>query len=538
MTLVGGTIVDGSGRPGYEANVTIRGDTIVAIDRTRVIAGRSVDVVGLVVCPGFIDMHSHSDLAVLSDPDHLAKVGQGVTLEVVGQDGLSYYPATDDSLAHLVDQLTAWNGAPTEIAWRDVGGYLDAIDAGAAVNVACLVPHGSVRLAVMGTARRSATDDDLGAMRRLVAAGMAHGAFGLSTGLTYAPGAYADDDELVGLCRIVAERGGYHGTHHRNYGSGAMRAYEESIGIAKRAKVPLHLAHCHLNFPENAGKAPVLIDLIDRAVNDGLDISLDTYPYLAGATYLASLIPLEAQEGGPSAVLARLRDPSFRAWASNMMENVGSDGHHGMRVDWETIVVSGVARPDLEWTAGLSIAQIAQRRRASCISAFADLLVEDELNTGCIVHVGNEDNVRAMMAHPRHMGGTDGLLVGARPHPRAWGTFPRFLGKYVREEQHLPLEECVRHLTGAPAARLGLRDRGIVEVGRKADLVVFDPATIRDRSTFAHPRRQPRGIAHVMVNGQFTLQGGRRTGRVPGVALRHGGGRDTGPSGARSPAVS
>ena len=523
VILAGGSVVDGTGAPAYRADVVISDGRITAIDSSarKHAIGDVVDVGGLVVCPGFIDMHSHSDLALLADPAHEAKVWQGVTTEVLGQDGLSYAPVTDETMAALVTQLAGWNGTPgLEYDWRTVAEYLDRIDAGAATNAAYLVPHGTVRYAVVGADNRTATEAEMREMIVLVAEGMRDGAMGLSSGLTYTPGMYADDDELVALCAPVRDAGGYYCPHHRNYGARVVEAYADCITIARRARVALHLAHCHVNFPQNAGRAHEVLAAIDAAIDDDIDVSLDTYPYLAGATYLAALLPSWAHAGGTEATLRRLANAEERRRILHEIEVTGSDGQHGIPVDWTTIVVTGVADPAHDWAVGESIAALAQVRDTTPGQLYCDLLVADRLAPGCLVEVGNEDNVRTIMKHRAHTGSTDGLLVGARPHPRGWGTFPRYLGTYVRELGVLGLEECVEHLTSRAARRLGLTDRGVVREGAVADIAVFDADNIAATATYEDPKRQPAGVHHVLVNGEFTLREGRRTDALPGRSVR------------------
>ncbi|MFW6638594.1 N-acyl-D-amino-acid deacylase family protein [Nocardiopsis algeriensis] len=530
--LTGGLVADGSGAPARPADVVLRGPRITHVVPTgdgRSAAGTGggrpadvVDVTGLVVAPGFIDMHSHSDLAVLADPAHEAKVLQGVTLEVVGQDGLGHAPVTDTTEEELRVRLAGWNGTPDlDTSWRTVGEYLDRVDRGAPVNVASLVPHGNVRMAVLGDDDRPPAEAELDRMREMIARGMAEGAQGLSTGLTYTPGMYATDDEIVELLRPVHAAGGYYCPHHRNYGSRVVESYQECLDIARRAQVSLHLAHCHVNFPQNRGRAPEVLDAIDEAtVRHGLDVTLDSYPYTASATYLAAPLPSWAQAGGAAATLERLRDPATRARILREIEHEGTDGNHGIPMDWSSIVVTGTADPALGWAVGSSVADLAARRGREPGDLYADLLVADELRSGCLLQVGNEDNIRTIMRHSSHTAGSDGILAGDKPHPRGWGTFPRYLGHYVRELGVLTLEECVRHLTSRPARRLGLTDRGLLHAGATADLVVFDPDTVAARATYDEPRRTPVGIEHVLVSGEFTVRGGRRTDRLPGRSVR------------------
>ncbi|MFG3504410.1 amidohydrolase family protein [Streptomyces sp. NPDC047821] len=510
-------VVDGTGGPSYHADVGVTGGRIAAIRREgeRSLTGARVfDAHGLALSPGFIDMHAHSDLALLRDPDHSAKAAQGVTLEVLGQDGLSYAPADDRTLDEVRRAVTGWNGdgSDLDLDWRTVGEYLDRLDRqGTAVNAAYLVPQGTVRAYAMGWEDRPPTDAELTRMRQLVAEGLEQGAVGMSSGLTYTPGMYAGNTELTELCRVVAAYGGYYCPHHRSYGAGALAAYEEMVALAREAGCALHLAHATMNFGVNEGRAPELLALLDTALADGADISLDTYPYTPGCTTLVALLPGWASEGGPEAVLAKLRDDATAERIRHDLEVTGSDGCHGVPVEWDTVEISGVSRPDLAGHVGRRLDGWATARR---------LLLEDRLGTTILQHVGHEENVRAIMRHRVHTGGSDGILQGAKPHPRAYGTFPHYLGRYARELGVLSLEEAVAHLTSRPAARLRLPDRGLVREGHRADLVLFDPDTVAAGSTFDAPRTLPAGIPHVLVDGRFVIRDGRRTDVLAGRSVR------------------
>ncbi|MFR9730162.1 N-acyl-D-amino-acid deacylase family protein [Saccharopolyspora sp. MS10] len=520
----GATVVDGTGARRFRADVAVTGERIGEIAAPGSLDGRRVlDADGLVLAPGFIDMHSHSDLRVLAEPEHLAKVSQGVTLEVLGQDGLSYAPVDDATLTAVRAQLTGWNDDPPgfDWNWRSVGEYLDRLDAGIAVNAAYLVPQGTLRMLCVGHEDRDAAPAELDRMRRVLAEALAEGAVGMSSGLTYTPGMYASDSELVELCRVVAGHGGFYAPHHRSYGAGALTAYAEMIEVSRASGCPLHLAHATMNFEVNRGRADELLALVDRALAAGADITLDSYPYLPGATSLHALLPSWAAEGGVGATLARLRDPEERVRIRHALEVVGSDGCHGVPVDWSTIEINGVRDAERNGhLVGRSIAEAARASGREPVEVFFDVLVSERLGTSCLMHVGHEENVRAIMRHPAHTGGSDGLLVGARPHPRAWGTFPRYLGHYVRELGVLGLEECVRHLTSRAADRLRLPDRGRIREGAVADLVLFDADTIADTATFDEPRRTATGVHHVLVNGVPVLDSGRRTDALPGRAVR------------------
>ncbi|MFI9099598.1 amidohydrolase family protein [Streptomyces fildesensis] len=524
------SVIDGSGAAAYRADVGIDAGRISAIRREdearfgdiRLTGTRVVDAGGLALAPGFIDMHAHSDLALLRDPDHSAKAAQGVTLEVLGQDGLSYAPVDDRTLAEVRAQITGWNGDGSDIDfdWRSVGEYLDRLDRGIAVNAAYLVPQGTVRMLALGWEDRPATAAEVTTMKRLVAEGLEQGAVGLSSGLTYTPGMYASDAELTELCRVVAAYDGYYCPHHRSYGAGALQAYEEMVALTRDAGCALHLAHATMNFGVNKGKAPDLLALLDRALDAGSDISLDTYPYLPGCTTLAAMLPSWATEGGPEATLARLRDDVTAEKIRHVMEVDGADGCHGVPMDWATIEISGVSDPGLAGCVGKTIARSAAERGEEPFVTARRLLINDRLGSTILQHVGHEENVRAIMRHRVHTGGSDGILMGYKPHPRAYGTFPEYLGKYVRELGILSLEECVAHLTSRPAARLRLPDRGLVREGYRADLTLFDPATVAAGSTFAAPRVLPTGIPHVLIDGRFVIEDGRRTDVLAGRSVR------------------
>ncbi|RMI38432.1 D-aminoacylase [Streptomyces triticirhizae] len=519
LLIRGALVVDGTGGAPFRADVAVDGGRIAAVGGPGLTGRRTLDADGLALAPGFVDMHAHSDLALLTDPDHLAKVAQGVTCEVLGQDGLSYAPVDDATLPQVRQAIAGWNGDPPGLdwSWRDVAGYLDRLDAGIAVNACYLVPHGSVRMLAMGWDARPATEAELNAQRALLAEGLAQGAVGLSAGLTYPPGMYAPTGELVALCRVVAEHGGFFAPHHRSYGAGALDAYAEMVAVASRSGCALHLAHATLNFAVNRGRSGELLALLDAAERDGVDLTLDSYPYLPGSTTLAALLPSWAAEGGPAATLARLRDPAALARVRHDLEVAGSDGCHGVPVEWETIRIAGSRDPA---AVGSTVAELAARAGRPPFEAARALLLGDELSTGILQLVGNEENVRALMRHPAHTGGSDGLLATARPHPRAYGTFPRYLARYVRELGVLSLAECVAHLAGTPARRLRLAGRGLVRAGYHADLVLFDPETVSDTATFERPRQLPRGIPYVLVGGVPAIDDGRPTGALPGRALR------------------
>lgn len=518
------SVLDGTGRDAFTADVRIDGDSITAVQPGILVEdAESYDLDGLTLAPGFIDMHSHSDIQILASPDHEAKLSQGVTLEVLGQDGLSYAPVSDEVLRELRKRIKGWNDDPPNLDWnwRSVADYLDRLDGDTAVNTAYLVPHGTLRMLVMGDAARAATPAEVQQMATLLRQGLEEGAVGLSAGLTYVPGMYSTTAELVELCRVVAEHDGYFCPHHRNYGPQALEAYAECIDIAKRSGVALHFAHAHLSFDVNRGKLPELLRLFDEAIADGVDLSFDSYPYLAAMTTLSSQLPSWAQAGGIDEQIERLRDPASREEIITALDVTGSDGHQGLTINWSNIHVSSTPNaPGYEWVTAGSLGAAAAKAGVRPAELCLDILVATELGASCVMFVGIEEHVRALMQHPRHMVGSDGILVGDRPHPRSWGTFPRVLHTYVREERVLGLPEAIRHMTHSPAQRLRLRDRGKIAPGYKADIVIFDPGAVSAEATYENPRRPAKGIDHVLVNGRFALKNGKVTGIRSGRVLR------------------
>jgi N-acyl-D-amino-acid deacylase len=528
LLITGGRIVDGAGGPWYWADVAIENDRIVEIG---VLAGaaseREIKADGAFVCPGFIDIHTHSDLQQLATLLQECKIRQGVTTEVVGHDGLGLAPVTAETTRLLQEQLAGWNGrGEVTWDWSTITSYLDRFDRHVAVNIAMLVPHGTVRMAVMGMDNRPPTPDELSRMQQLIDQGMREGAVGLSTGLTYAPAMFATDDEVVELCRALRPYNGFYCPHHRNYGMKALQAYSDSIEIGRRAGVPVHLTHCHFGFPINKGRAPELLAVIDQARAEGLEVTLDTYPYGAGSTYLHAFLPGWMHEGGSEATLARLKSPDIHSRLRHDMEVAGSDGFSDVPMGWKMIQISGVMDGEYDPAiVGMVLPEAAQRAGQEPYDFFVDLLIRSRLSVSCLAHIGNEENVQTILQHPAQTVGSDGILIGERPHPRGWGTHVRFLAHYVRDMGLLSWEEGVRRMTSAAARRLGAMDRGILRPGFMADLVVFDPDTLRDTATYEDPRRYPEGVHFVAVNGELVVDQGQPTGHKPGRALREPYGR-------------
>ncbi|KNY07649.1 family 20 glycosylhydrolase [Microbacterium sp. GCS4] len=524
------TVVDGTGDARFTADVFLEGARVVAVVRPGETAPElpetavEIDANGLVLAPGFIDMHAHSELAVLGGAAHTAKIRQGVTTEVVGQDGLGYAPLDDRAAAVIPAQIAGWNGPAASVPWRSMDDLLRAFDESAVANTAVLVPQGNLRMIVVGHENRRATADEIDAMCALLGEALDEGAFGMSSGLTYTPGMYADTAELEALCRVVAERGGYWSPHTRSYGGAALEAYREALDIGRRTGCPIHLTHATMNFAPNRGRAAELLALVDEALADGVEVTLDTYPYLPGATTLAALLPSRLAETGDLLGTIAALDGDGREAVRVELEEIGCDGFHGERAEWSAIQIAGTGDPALGDLVGRTVAEIAEDSGQRAVDVVLDTILQDAGATGILMHIGDEGNVREIMRHPSHSGGSDGILIGARPHPRGRGTFPRYLGHYVRELGVLTLEEAVRHLSGTPAARLGLdrgdAPRGVIREGATADLVLFDPETVAAGATFEEPHEAPVGIVEVLVGGTPVVVAGEATGETPGRALR------------------
>jgi N-acyl-D-amino-acid deacylase len=509
-----GRVIDGTGQTWSRASIGVTGDTVSVLrgDTSAMAASRFIDASGYVVCPGFIDMHSHSELMLLSQPSHEAKVRQGVTTEVIGMDGLSYAPSSPANLELLLGYLAAVNGTPPpDVRWGSVKEFLDLFDARASCNVAYFVPHAAIRVEAMGWEDRAPTAAEMGRMQDLARQGMRDGAFGFSTGLTYAPGAYSDTDELVAVCRAIREFGGFYLTHARySLGDRLLDPFREALTIGRQARVPVHISHYHNPVD---GMGAKMVALVDEGRNADIDVTFDQYPYPTASTVLHSLLPYWVHAGGPAALMQRIKDRRIR-------DEVGDsvDPQWGMTLD-HYIFSHIKSDRNKEWE-GRSLTDLAKSRGVRMVDAICDLLIEEDLEVAFVARTGNPDNIRTILQHPAQMVGSDGLLTGGHPNPRSYGTFPYILGQLVREEGVLRLEEAVRKMTAIPAQRLGLKDRGILRDGMKADLVLFDPRRVASNATFDEPRQYPEGIDYVMVNGQLIIDHGGHTGAMPGRALR------------------
>ena len=514
VLLRDGRVVDGSGQPWFRASVGVSGDALSLIrgDASTLEAGRVIEAADAVICPGFIDMHSHSDLSLFTAPRHEVKLRQGVTTELLGMDGLSYAPVSPPKLEQLLHYLAAINGPPPPgVRWSSVAEYLRLLDGQAACNVAFMVPHAALRVEALGWDDRPPTDSELARMQELARQGMRDGAFGFTTGLTYPPGAYSDTAELVAVCQSIADLGGFYMTHARyTLGDKLLDPFREAVEIGRRSGVPAHISHYHNPVD---GMGAQMVNLVDEARSAGVDVTYDQYPYAAASTILHSLLPYWVHAGGPAALLARIQDRAVRDEIGDAVEPMW-----GLTLDSYIFSNIGSAR-NKEWE-GRSLAELARHQGKRMVDAICDLLIEENLEVAFVARTGNPDNIRAIATHPAQMIGSDGLLTGDMPNPRTYGTFPYILGQFVREEGLLRLEDAVRRMTAMPAQRLGLPDRGLLRDGMKADVVVFNPETVQANATFEAPRQYPDGIGYVLVNGQLVIDNGVHTGALPGRALR------------------
>jgi len=513
------TVYTGDGPPTI-GDVGVLGGLVAAvgIDLPIDSSAETVDGKGLVLCPGFIDMHAHSALAPFDHPEMAPKVAQGFTTEVINPDGLGPAPVAPDRIDERRSYLRPLEGGgPETWSWSTVEEYLDALDAARpATSLVPSVPHGAVRDFVVGGADVVPTAEQLREMRRQVRLGFEAGARTLSFGLVYLPGAYAAAGELVALARAATAVGAPLVPHVRNEGHGLLEAVREMLDVARASGAPLHVSH--LKSLADEGLVEPLLDLLDDASRD-VDVTFDQYPYGAGSTLLASVLPGWAQEGGASATLACMVEPRAR-------ERIRHDITSGLP-GWENLLgtlgperieIANAAPPN-EDAVGETLAAIAERRDLDPVETALDLLVESALDVTMILHYASEEAVRRIAVHPLQLVGSDGIF-GARPHPRLYATAPRFLGRFALREGLLPVEEAVARLTGRAADRLGLSDRGRIEPGKRADLVLLDPASYVDTATYEDPLQTPPGVAGVWVAGRAVWRDGRPTGERPGGVVR------------------
>ncbi len=517
ILIKNGLVIDGSGSPGFHAAVLVK-DECVSMhrgDTTHLQATRVIDATDHVVCPGFIDLHSHAGLTIFGEPHHDPKVRQGVTTELIGIDGISHAPFKSQEELHRYIWLdSGLNGYPPMPAdWLTVAELLSKYDNRVAINIAYILGNSPVRIWSVGWHNRPPTQDELQDMKSVVREAMEEGAWGLSTGLDYPPGAYADTDELIALSEVSARLGGFYHTHTRASlrAQGLMAPWEEALDIGRRSGIPVHLTH-YRQSAQGVGSHLDYLGLVENARDQGMDVTFDCYTYPYSGTMVAIGVPFWAKDGGPERLMAALQDPDDRARMKreiprNRLEN-----------NWLT----NFTQPHNKQYDGKSIINIAEMRGQDPAEALFDLLVEENLGISTVGLGTNPQTLPAFVSHPCGMIASDAILFGEYPNPRTYGCFPIVLAEFVRAEKHLRLPEAIRKMTSFPAQRLGLPDRGLLRDGFKADIVIFNPKTVKTDATKEDPKHYPVGIEYVMVNGVVVIDQSQNTGALPGRALRRG----------------
>ena len=517
LIIRNGLVIDGSGSPGFHAAVLVAGETVTIHrgDSSHLAAGREIGAAGLVVCPGFIDLHSHAGLTILGEPHHDPKVRQGVTTELVGIDGISHAPFKSQEELHRYIWLdSGLNGYPPMPAdWLTVAELLNKYDNSVAVNIAYILGNAPVRIWCVGWKDRPATAGERADMKAVVREAMEEGAWGLSTGLDYPPGSYADTAELAELAAVAAAMGGFYHTHTRASlrAQGLLAPWEEAVEIGRRSGCPVHLTH-YRQSAQGQGSHLDYLGLVERAREEGLDVTFDCYTYPYSGTTVTIGLPHWAKDGGPERLMAALQDGEDRA---RMKEELVSDR---LENNWLT----NFTRPQNKKYEGRLITDIGEMRGQEPADALFDLLVEENLGISTVGLGTNPQTLPAFVSHPCGMIASDAILFGEYPNPRTYGCFPIVLAEFVRAEKHLRLPEAIRKMTSFPAQRLGLPDRGLLRDGFKADIVIFNPDTVKTYATRENPKRYPVGIEYVLVNGQVVIERGENTGALPGRALRRG----------------
>jgi N-acyl-D-amino-acid deacylase len=522
LLVSGGTLYDGTGGPPVRADVGVVGKAIKSIGRIR--PSRAKEVIpaeGLAVSPGFIDVHEHTSVELLVNPKAESGVHQGVTTLVSGNCGDSPFPLTGPVFEETRSSLLEEYGL--DLTWRDARGFFGRIEkSGAALNYSSFAGQGTIRAAAMGYGNRPPSAAELVQMKGLVREAMESGALGLSSGLEYSPGSFASTEELVELCRIAARTGGVYATHMRDEEEGVLEAVDEAIRIARETPIRLQVSHLKIGYQKNWDKFADLMSRIDKAAAGGVDLRADRYPYTAWGTGLDMLFPLWSREGTTRDFIARLEDPSLQDRLKAAVRAKGDE-----LGSWDKALISNVATDKNRAFEGVSILEASRRAGLEPYEFMRNLLVEEKGRVEMIAFAMSEDHLKRLLAHPLVGVGSDGTAVApygplskGKPHPRLYGTFPRVLGRYVRGEKIVPLEEMIRKMTSMPAGHLGFLRRGALKIGWAADMVIFDPARVIDRATWTEPALYPEGIEWVVVNGRIVVDGNGHTGRLPGKVLR------------------
>jgi N-acyl-D-amino-acid deacylase len=518
LVIRGATVFDGTGAPGFEADVSVVGDRIQTVGRVPESGSLEIDLSGQALAPGFIDIHTHADRGLLDVPEAEHRVRQGITLEVGGQCGGSPGPLAEGAAQAARRRYTERFGV--EVDLRTLGGFFQALEQiPTSVNAASMVGHGNVRGLVVGDEDRPATAQELERMKELVKQAMSQGAVGLSTGLEYTPSGFASKEELVALAGVLWGTGYPYASHMRNEDDEVLAAVEEALHVGRMAHVPVQISHLKAQGERNWWKAQVILDLLQEVRASGVDVHFDRYPYVAYSTGLSNLFPSWSRSGGSDAFLARLEDPELRAelegYCRAKVAQLGS---------WDSVQITSTATEGNAWVRGRRLGEAARERGLDPFELVLTLLSQERGSVGMIGFGMSVENTERVLSHPLGMICSDGSVYApsssGSPHPRSYGTFPRVLGHYVRERGIMPLEVAIHKMTGLPARKVQLEDRGVIRPGAFADLVGFDPATVEDTASFSDPRRYPRGIGTVVVNGIVTVRDGEMTGDLGGRPIR------------------
>jgi N-acyl-D-amino-acid deacylase len=522
IIIENGRVLDGTGNPWFRADIGIKDGKIAAICCLKNAEARErIDAGGHVVSPGFIDIHCHSDALLFARPREQGKILQGVTTETIGNCGISATPTTPEKL-DLLKKYTSSIFAGIELPWNwtSTTKFLDYIEKQQPIsNIATLVGHGTVRIAVMGFDNREPNDKEMQQMKSLVSEALDQGAFGMSSGLIYPPGLYSKTPEMIDLCKVVAQKGGVYTTHMRGETDTVIESVKEALEVAEKSGVSLEISHHKTAGRDNWGKCSETLTLIEEAGNRGIEVSCDVYPYVAASTMLGALLPPWVHEGGVEQLLARLQIKENRSRIKReIVEGVPGWENYVKASGWDNIVIASCKYTKAH--EGKSLAQIAAERALEPAETLFDLMVEEKADVLMVVFMMCEEDVAYIIKHPLVMAASDAIPSTGKPHPRYYGTFPRVLSKYVREDKVLSLADGVRKITSMPARKLGITDRGLLQKGMWADIVIFDPATIHDKATFMEPQQYAVGIDYVLVNGQLAVKDGHYSGVLAGKVLR------------------
>jgi N-acyl-D-amino-acid deacylase len=528
IVIRGGRIMDGTGNPWYSGDIAIANDRIVAIGKLNgATAKRVIDAKGMVVSPGFIDMLGQSEASLLIDNRALSKLSQGITTEITGEGG-SIAPQDAFTIAAAQPGLDPYH---LKIDWHSLEDYWLRLDKkGTPINIGTYVGAAQVREAVLGDVDRAPSVEELEKMKSLVAQALQQGALGVSTALIYPPGHYAKTEELIELAKVAAQYGGIYATHMRSEGLNEVAAVREALRIGQEAQLPVEIFHLKVSGKSRAGSMLQIVRMIQEARDSGQDVTADMYPYLAGATALASSLPPWVADGGADKLLERLRDPALRQRIKTEMTSTGERTWENLYLDAggaAGVMVSSVVNPELKQYTGKTVAEIAGQQKKDPLDALMDFVLADKSLTGALYFIASEDDLQTGLRQPWTSIGLDagelsldGPLFEPHTHPRAFGSMPRFLGHYVRDLQLLPLEQAIRKITSLPAQREHLAGRGLLKEGFFADITIFDPGTILDKATYTEPAQLSQGVQFVLVNGQVAFEGGKVTGAMGGRALK------------------